>query len=67
MYHDDRELKHFKSNEMILFPDEWDQRVNGGAFCGQVVAIFFNTFNTTTKCFLFSLQNLTLWVDMTSA
>ena len=55
MYHDDRELKHFKSNEMILFPDEWDQRVNGGAFCGQVVAIFFNTFNTTTKCFLFSL------------
>ena len=25
---------------------------------------FFNTFNTTTKCFLFSLQNLTLWVDM---
>ena len=52
MYHDDRELKHFKSNEMILFPDEWDQRVNGGAFCGQVVAIF-NTFNTTNKCFLF--------------
>ena len=54
MYHDDRELKHFKSNEMILFPDEWDQRVNGGAFCGQVVAIFLTLLTPPPNVFFFS-------------